>query len=413
MEISSKSPKLIYEEKKAIKLFLWLFYFLFFLYDLAWNVILPRYTDYGELEPLNSGLGIWLYPLVLILLLVSMYLIKKNDSYKVKYFFLFGYILIDLVDNLLRYYGTSRTFASGSVVELLFLIFSPVFVNKIYFWTTSLGIVVKYILLGLILSTANVLPPIIISTAISAIAYIILIRFYSYINSLTNVHEELRQKEKLAVIGQMATVIGHEIRNPLAALKGFTQLQFENNLQTKDYYPIMIQEIDRINVIVDDLMYLGKPRRIQFEKTSMEEIIDYTLSIMRQQAKVNGIKIEKTVTEPLPLIECGEKQLKQVFINLLKNAIEAMPNGGLIRIQIKMADKEKLLVAVEDEGCGITDETVQNLGTPFYSTKENGTGLGFYITKQIIEEHKGEIKIATKLGKGTTVEVELPLIQKY
>ncbi|MFC4802745.1 ATP-binding protein [Neobacillus sp. GCM10023253] len=413
MEISSKGPKLIYEEKKAIKLFLWLFYFLFFLYDLAWNVILPRYTDYGDFEPLNSGLGIWLYPLVLILLLVSLYLIKKNELYIVKYFFLIGYILIDLVDNLLRYYGTSRTFASGSVVELLFLIFSPVFVNKIYFWTTSIGIVLKYILLGLILSTANVLPPIIISMVISAIAYIILIRFYSYINSLTNVHEELRQKEKLAVIGQMATVIGHEIRNPLSALKGFTQLQLENNMQTKNYYPIMIQEIDRINVIVDDLMYLGRPRRIQFEKNSMEEIIDYTLSIMRQQAKDHGIKIEKAVTEPLPLIECGEKQLKQVFINLLKNAIEAMPNGGLIRIQIKMADKEKLLVAVEDEGCGIADETVQNLGMPFYSTKEDGTGLGFYITKQIIGDHKGEIKIATKLGKGTTVEVELPLIQKY
>ncbi|MGG3468326.1 ATP-binding protein [Neobacillus pocheonensis] len=409
-----RSPRLIFEEKKAIKLFLWLFYIFFITYDIFYFFILPKYTTYGKDGFPDNGLGYWLYVLVFCLLPLSIYTIKKGNPYLVKYIFLFGYIMIDIVDNLLIYLGTSVPFASGNIVELLFLFFSPIFVNKKYYWTVSLGIIGKYILIGVILQDANVISPVILTIILSAIAFILLIRFYSYIKSLTSVHEELRQKEKLATIGQMAAAIGHEIRNPLSSLKGFTQLQQERYPNTNDFYPIMIQEIDRINSIVNDLMYLGKPKEIKFEKASIEEIIAYTLSITQQQAERQGVNIETIMKGPLPPIECDGKQLKQVFINLIKNAIEAMADGGEVRVHVKVLEENKMYISIQDEGCGIADEDIQNLGDPFFTTKKDGTGLGLMVTNQIIKDHFGELKILSELNNGTLVEVIIPIeINKF
>jgi signal transduction histidine kinase len=228
---------------------------------------------------------------------------------------------------------------------------------------------------------------------------------------LTTVHEELRQKEKLAVIGQMAAAIAHEIRNPLSSLRGFTQLQQERYPNTNDYYPIMIQEIDRINSIVNDLMYIGKPRVIKFEKASIEEIIAYTLSITQQQAERQGVTVETIMAGPLQPLNCDEKQLKQVFINLIKNAIESMPEGGRIEIRVKVLEKHKMSVSIQDEGGGIADENILNLGEPFFTTKTDGTGLGLMVTNQIIKDHKGELKIESSIDKGTRVIVSLPILQ--
>ncbi|MCM2533955.1 ATP-binding protein [Neobacillus pocheonensis] len=210
----------------------------------------------------------------------------------------------------------------------------------------------------------------------------------------------------------MAAAIGHEIRNPLSSLKGFTQLQQERYPNTNDFYPIMIQEIDRINSIVNDLMYLGKPKVIEFEKASIEEIIAYTLSITQQQAERQSVTVETIIEGPLSPIDCDDKQLKQVFINLLKNAIEAMPKGGKIKIQVKVSKERKMLISIEDEGCGIAEENILNIGEPFYTTKKDGTGLGLMVTNQIIKDHKGELSIHSRLEKGTKVEVELPINQK-
>ena len=255
--------------------------------------------------------------------------------------------------------------------------------------------------------------PILLYLIISAIALIVLVRFYSYIHSLTDAYEELKKKEKLAVIGQMAAAIGHEIRNPLAALKGFTQFQQENYPNANNYYPIMIDEIDRINSIVDDLMYIGKPKKIKFEKASIEEIIAYTLSIAQQQAERQGVTVETIMAGPLPPLDCDEKQLKQVFINLIKNAIESMPEGGRVQIHVKVIEKQqKLSISIQDEGIGIADEDILNLGEPFFTTKKDGTGLGLMVTNQIIQDHLGEINIQSLLNMGTKVEVILPILNK-
>ncbi|CRK81943.1 ATP-binding protein [Neobacillus massiliamazoniensis] len=406
-----KSPKLVFEEKKAIKLFLWLFYIFYISFDLFYDILIPIYAKKETIGILNTGLGLWLYVLILGLLPIAFYLIKKDNPYPVKYLYLFGYIILDTVNNLIIYLGSTKTFSAGNIVEILFVVFSPVFVSKKYFWTVTIGIIGKYFFIGLILHDKVVLYPMIILLPISAIAFTILNRFFSYINTLTDMHEELLQKEKLAVIGQMSTAIGHEIRNPLSSLKGFIQLQRESYPNTNDFYPIMIEEVDRINSIVSDLMDLGKPRVITFEKSNIEEIIAYTTSITQQQAQGKGVTIETITEEPLPPIYCDEKQLKQVFINLIKNAIEAMSEGGRIKIKLKTILGQKLYVAIEDEGCGIPEENIPNLVEPFFTTKKEGTGLGLMVSNQIIKDHKGVLNIKSISEKGTTVEILLPLQQ--
>jgi signal transduction histidine kinase len=408
---NSTSPKLFYEETKATKIFLWLFYIFYISYEVIYYYIFPNIFGRGITKP-QEGLGIWLYIILFGLLPIAIFLMKKGNPYVIKYLYIFTFIVIDTAHNILIYYGTDKSFAAGDIVEVVFILFSPIFVNKKYFWTVSAGMVLKYIILGIILLDAQVVAPLVIYVILSAIAFVILIRFDSYIRSLTEVHEELRRKEKLAVVGQMAAAIGHEIRNPLSSLKGFTQLQQERYPNTNDFYPIMIEEIDRINSIVNDLMTLGKPKHIKFSEAIIEEIIAYTLSITQQQAERQGVIVETKMAGPLPPLDCDEKQLKQVFINLIKNAIESMPDGGKIKVSVMVLEGNKMIISIKDQGNGIDEETIHNLGEPFYTTKKDGTGLGLLVTNQIIKDHhNGDIKFEKSQDRGTIVTVILPIKQ--
>jgi signal transduction histidine kinase len=411
MKVSPTSPRLISEETKTVKFFLILFYTFFFAYDLFNYYFMPIYTKEGTIGLSNNGLGLWFHIAVIGLLPIALYFMKKGNPYIVKYIYLFSYATIETLNSLAIFYDSNKPYGSGNIVELLFIFFSPIFVNKKYFWTASLFMIGKYVIIGGVLQESHVLFPIIIFLILSVVAYFLLTRFTSYISALTSVHLELRQKEKLAVIGQMAAAIGHEIRNPLSSLKGFTQLQQERNPNTNDFYPIMIQEIDRINYIVNDLMTLGKPKALQFSKVSIEEIIAYTLSITQQMSERQGVSIETTMAGPLPPIDSDGKQLKQVFINLIKNAIESMHDGGKIEIKVKVVADNKMEISIQDEGYGIEDQNIINLGEPFYTTKKDGTGLGLMVTNQIIGDHKGDFTIESSPGKGTKVVVTLPISQ--
>ncbi|TDL66588.1 two-component sensor histidine kinase [Rhodococcus qingshengii] len=412
MRDRSTTSKLFYEERKATKIFLGLFYIFYISFELIYYYIFPNIYGRGITRP-QEGLGIWIYIILFGLFPLAIYFIKQGNPYIVKYLYIYSFIVVDTVHNILIYYGTDKSFASGDIAEVVFILFSPIFINKKYFWTVSAGMVLKYIILGIILLDVQVVVPTVIYIILSAIAFIILIRFDSYIGSLTKVHEELRQNEKLAVIGQMAAAIGHEIRNPLSTLKGFTQLQQERYPNTNDFYPIMIQEIDRINSIVNDLMYLGKPKEVKFVTANIEEIIAYTLSITQQQAERNKVTIETTIAGPLPPIDCDSHQLKQVFINLIKNAIESMPDGGRVMINVGVLGGNKMEISIRDEGCGIDDGLIPNLGEPFYTTKTEGTGLGLMVSNQIIQDHQGEITFKSIVGNGTMVIVTIPIVQVF
>ncbi|RSD25934.1 PAS domain-containing sensor histidine kinase [Mesobacillus subterraneus] len=219
----------------------------------------------------------------------------------------------------------------------------------------------------------------------------------------------IRNLDRLSVTGQLAAGVAHEIRNPLTALKGFSKL-----LQTcldkekqEDYLAIIMNELDRIDKIVNEFMSLAKPQAIQFVKEDLKAILDSTISIIHPQAMMHNVQIITNDPEKEYHLLCNPHQLKQVFLNFLKNAIESMPNGGKILIDFKASSPGKVQVSISDEGSGIESDRLRYLGTPFYTTKDKGIGLGLTVSNKIIQEHNGTMKIDSEVGRGTTVTVEL------
>jgi two-component system, sporulation sensor kinase A len=219
----------------------------------------------------------------------------------------------------------------------------------------------------------------------------------------------LRNLDRLSIIGQLAAGVAHEIRNPLTSLKGFSKLLQNSapNGKQEHYLSIIMDELDRIDVIVNEFMSLAKPQAIMFEKENIYSIIQSTVNILHPQAMLNNVQISISNEGQEIEVLCSSNQLKQVFVNFLKNAIEAMPNGGKVEIQIQKIEDKKVKISFIDEGIGIGENLIQYLGTPFYTTKEKGIGLGLTVSNKIIQEHSGTMDIKSKIGKGTTITVEL------
>ncbi len=218
--------------------------------------------------------------------------------------------------------------------------------------------------------------------------------------------EHLRKSEKLSVVGELAASVGHEIRNPLTSLKGFVKLLEEKDLKNKLYYEIMTNELNRIDHITGELLLLAKPRKITFAKNDLVKIVKDIVSLLETQANMNNVKIHFQPHEPL-LIECEANLLKQLFVNIIKNAIEASDDNGNVWVDIEDY-KEKVTIHVRDEGIGISKELLKRIGEPFYSSKEKGTGLGLTVSHKIVEQHEGSITYLSEEAVGTTVEIQLP-----
>jgi two-component system sporulation sensor kinase A len=224
--------------------------------------------------------------------------------------------------------------------------------------------------------------------------------------------ERLRTSEKLAVLGQLAAGIAHEIRNPLTALKGFVQLLKSKSHENNKYYEIMQSEIERINLIVSEFMFLARPTSDNFQQKNVCTLIRHTITLLESQAILINVQIQSSFESETVWISCVENQIKQVFLNVMKNAIEAIPEGGNVFVEIKLANDAKLVtIRFTDSGKGIAPDHIAKLGEPFYTTKETGTGLGLMVSYNIILSHKGRLNISSELGKGTIVEVVLPLIE--
>jgi two-component system sporulation sensor kinase A len=220
--------------------------------------------------------------------------------------------------------------------------------------------------------------------------------------------ELLRNSEKLSVIGELAAGVAHEIRNPLTALRGFVQLLQQEAKANRNYLDIMLQELDRIHFIVSELLLLAKPQMAQFQELDLTALIRSTLTLVEPQALLNNVQIVTEFGPNLPMIYGEENQLKQVFINILKNSIEAMPDGGEIFVVVNRQDEEHLRIRVVDQGVGIPDSLIPRLGEPFYTTKDKGTGLGLMVSYKILQHHQGLVRIQSEVGRGTTLDIVLP-----
>jgi two-component system sporulation sensor kinase A len=223
--------------------------------------------------------------------------------------------------------------------------------------------------------------------------------------------EELLQKsEKLAAVGQLATAIAHEIRNPLTAIKGFMQLLTEKaSKEELTYMNIISSEIERIEMITNEFMSVAKPQAVTFQSIDLQLLIQQVILLLQPQATMKNIFIELNSYGEMPFVYCESNQMKQMFINILKNAIEAMPSGGEIKVELRKKDNNHIHIQIIDEGVGISKERIKHLGEPFYSIKEDGIGLGLMICFNIIQQHQGTLSIDSEVNKGTSVEICLPL----
>lgn len=219
--------------------------------------------------------------------------------------------------------------------------------------------------------------------------------------------ELIRRSEKLSVAGELAAGVAHEIRNPLTSLRGFLQLLKAKNTE---YVDIMLMEIDRISYIVNEFLGMAKPQALHFVDSDLKRLIENVMTFMQPQALLYNVELALTVSPALrdTSIECEPNQMKQVYMNVLKNAIESMPRGGRVDISVSEDAEGRLLTRIVDQGVGIPEERLEKIGEPFFSLKESGTGLGLMVCLRIVEAHKGKLHIESVVGEGTTIEIALP-----
>ncbi|WP_342496353.1 ATP-binding protein [Bacillus sp. FSL K6-3149] len=220
------------------------------------------------------------------------------------------------------------------------------------------------------------------------------------------------QAQKLAVAGQIAAGIAHEVRNPLTSVNGFLQLMKTQYPERTDYFDIIFSEIKRIDFVLSELLVLAKPQAVHFQEVQLHELLEQVITLLKTNAVLSNIDLKQPFKrQDAGAILADANQMKQLFINLIKNAIEAMPEGGSIYISTEKVLNE-WKITIQDEGKGMSEEDIQKIYDPFFSTKKEGTGLGLTICSTILKDHHGRMDVSSELGKGTAFHIYLPVCQK-
>ena len=226
--------------------------------------------------------------------------------------------------------------------------------------------------------------------------------------------EKVKERERLAVLGEMSAGLAHEIRNPLGAIKGAAQLLNPDHFSESDreMISIIFEEVERLNSVVGQFLNYARPMRIGFEQTDVNHLLRRTIQLIKAARDQQRIRFNLKLDTELPLLPADSERLKQVFLNLLRNSFEAMSEGGMIHIRTELIEEnqqEYVRIEVEDEGDGISDEALKNMFIPFYTTKEKGTGLGLAISQRIMEHHDGDIQARRLEPRGTLFTLRFPL----
>ena len=223
--------------------------------------------------------------------------------------------------------------------------------------------------------------------------------------------ETSRRQDRMAAVGRMAASIAHEIRNPLAAMRGSIQMlraEMEADTEQAQLMEIILRESDRLNKIVADYLNYARPRPAELKNVDLNTLVADTFKLLRNSDEiVDGHKLEEDLPARPAIVTGDPEQLKQVCWNIARNALKAMPAGGTFRVSLKEAEANRLRLSFIDNGCGMSREQVEHLFEPFTSTT-GGTGLGLSIVYQIIRDHSGTINVRSLQGEGTTITIELP-----
>ena len=228
---------------------------------------------------------------------------------------------------------------------------------------------------------------------------------------LFQTEEQLRRADRLSALGELSAGMAHEIRNPLGSIKGAAEIlkdDYGPDEPKREFVHILLKETDRLNRIVQEFLGFARPKQPEFQQADLSEAVESVLALTSQEAKKAGVKVEKRLDPSIGKRSLDAGLLKQALLNLVLNAIQAMPSGGVLTVESALG-KDGIEVRISDTGAGISEENRKKLFSPFFTTKRDGTGLGLAITYRIIRNHKGDIGVESELGKGTTFTVKLPV----
>ena len=226
------------------------------------------------------------------------------------------------------------------------------------------------------------------------------------------IEEQLRRAEKLSTLGEMAAVLAHEIRNPLGSIRGTAEIlkdDYKPGDPKHEFIEIQIKETERLNRVVEDFLHMARPQPADLQPCQVQDELDTIVTLVSNDARDRKIKLELQPT-PFPVIvrADGEK-LRQAFLNIIINSLQATPPGGSVTIFTAVVQEDLCEIRFRDTGPGIDAAAMERIFEPFFTTKQNGTGLGLAITRKIIESHGGTLMVESEQGKGTTVTVRLPV----
>jgi two-component system nitrogen regulation sensor histidine kinase GlnL len=241
------------------------------------------------------------------------------------------------------------------------------------------------------------------------------------LTEVKRLERQSRRNHRLAALGTMAAGVAHEIRNPLGGIRGASQLlarKVKDKRELKDFLDVIVREVDRLDRTVAQLLDFARPAKADVAPTDIGEIIERALDLLKSDIKKSGVKVRKKLEAGLRPISGDAAQLTQVFLNLFLNAVQAMPEGGALKINARenagfgRGQVPAVVVEINDTGCGMSQQTLEHLFMPFFTTRETGTGLGLAISHRIVEEHGGAIDVVSEEGKGSTFIVSFPVGEK-
>ncbi len=245
--------------------------------------------------------------------------------------------------------------------------------------------------------------------------------------------ERMRRSDRLATLGMIAAGIAHEVKNPLVGISGAAQLMKSEILSGAvpekgagpgknliEYLDVILKEADRLNKVLEGILDFTRLKPHEIKAYNIHSILDRVLLLNEENARKSNVILTRLYDPSLPDVIVNRDQLIQVFLNIIKNAIEAMPAGGKLTVTTRMSDlftsvqadgkKQRLMVVkVSDTGCGIKQDQLNDVFTPFFTTKDKGVGLGLALSYQIVQEHLGTIRVESQENEGTTFSVYLPL----
>lgn len=226
------------------------------------------------------------------------------------------------------------------------------------------------------------------------------------------VEEQLRRAEKLSTLGEMAAVLAHEIRNPLGSIRGTAEIlrdDYRPGDPKHEFIEIQIKETERLNRVVEDFLRMARPHPAEMRRCSLREELETIVTLTGNDARERGIRLVLEPTTGDAEVKGDGEKLRQAFLNIVINALQATPAGGSVTISIRQTASDHE-IRFRDSGTGIDGDALEKIFEPFYTTKPDGTGLGLAITRKIIEGHGGTLEVESEVGKGTTVVVRLPEI---